>query len=514
MLKEYKNIYLYPNGEDAQAIYVILKNFKTLLSVGEINILDDAREETSLAHNHQRVKENGILWIVHQDRKMYNILFQNAKNLPQEIVCNGIIELEEKLLVYLEKVEFAEIQKNSPNETLSFLNFASYFAMQFYLTLKEEGAFLSILKDLSKQTDLYFKGYFELLPKSVGIAVTTFGGNKHLGDIGDILEQKRVNVVYVYYDEKEFIKAQKQTGKNSIFCPIQLSYMGSFLNLFDLFVTCRMPLTSPSWGSPTIYVSHAFIDPVAALMQRKRTLDDFWFKKKMGINGYRIVPSLSNYQIYKDKFSECGYEKELVCGGYPSLDKNILEYEQMVGGGGGNILIAINHQESILIIKEFLARCQINLKVKQKVYFRPYPGNILQEESEEIAKEYAKYSWFVYDTSKKLDVQIMQDSCCIIGDYSSLVYTFPLTTLKPAILLCRNKDDLENEYLGIKFYNPILHKVASNAKECFEKIQEILEENQQRREENIKEYRKKEVFNSGKSSEFIANFIIQKLEEI
>ena len=47
-----------------------------------------------------------------------------------------------------------------------------------------------------------------------------------------------------------------------------------------------------------------------------------------------------------------------------------------------------------------------------------------------------------------------------------------------------------------------------------EKIQEILEENQQRREENIKEYRKKEVFNLGKSSEFIANFIIQKLEEI
>ena len=91
-------------------------------------------------------------------------------------------------------------------------------------------------------------------------------------------------------------------------------------------------------------------------------------------------------------------------------------------------MIAINHQESILIIKEFLARCQINLKAKQKVYFRPYPGNILQEESEEIAKEYAKYSWFVYDTSKKLDVQIMQDSCCIIGDYFSLVYTFPLTT--------------------------------------------------------------------------------------
>ena len=99
MLKEYKNIYLYPNGEDAQAIYVILKNFKTLLNVGEINILDDAREETSLAYNHQRVKENGILWIVHQDRKMYNILFQNAKNLPQEIVRNGIIELEEKLLM-------------------------------------------------------------------------------------------------------------------------------------------------------------------------------------------------------------------------------------------------------------------------------------------------------------------------------------------------------------------------------------------------------------------------------
>ena len=144
------------------------------------------------------------------------------------------------------------------------------------------------------------------------------------------------------------------------------------------------------------------------------------------------------------------------------------------------------------------------------MYFRPYPGNILRKESDEIAKEYAKFPWFIYDTTSKLEAQIMRECCCVIGDYSSLVYTFPLTTLKPAILLCQDKSILENNYLGIKFYNSILHKSAFSGKECLKKVQEILTEDREVRANQIREYREKEVFNLGNSSEFIANFVLEK----
>ncbi len=520
MQKKFEKIYLYPNGEDTQAALVILENLQKILGIQQdFLILDDFKLESSLVKNQEKILQNGALWIIHQDKNLYEILEKNAKILPDEIVFNGIVEVEAILLEHLKKVEFSAIKENKANDTFLFLSLVSYFVLQFYLSLKENSSLLQDLREMSEKISVYFRDFFKIPPKCIGVAVTTFADNKHLGDIAKNLEAKGAKVMYVYYNEESFEKIPQSQKHKSILLPLQMSYMGNFFSIFEMFITCLMPLTSPNWGSKIVYIPHAFIDPIAALVQRKRPLDDFWFKKKMGINGYRIISSLSNYKIYKDKFKECGFEEELVCGGYPSLDKNILEYEglkqqgrgQVMQDEGGSILIAINHQESISIIKDFLLEYKSNFTPKQKVYFRPYPGNILRKESDEIAREYLQYSWFVYDTSSKLKAQIMQECCCIIGDYSSLVYTFPLTTLKPAILLCLDKSALENDYLGIRFYNPILHKMALSAKECLDRVCEVLLEDKGRRARKIKEYREKEIFNLGKSSEFIADFILEKL---
>ena len=514
MQRKFKNIYFYPNGEDTQAALVILKNLQKKLGLEQnFLILDDAKVESSLVENKEKILQNGVLWIIHQDKNIYEILEKKAKILPREFVFNGIEEIDRILLECLKKVEFSEIKKNIKNETFLFLNLTSYFVLQFYLTLKEKSLLLQELEDLSKKISAYFRDLFKIPPKCIGVAVTTFANNKHLGNIAKKLEEKGAKVIYVYGSQESYEKIPQAQKHKCILLPLQMSYMGNFFTIFEVFITCLMPLTSPSWGNRIIYVPHAFIDPIAALIQRKRPLDDFWFQRKMGINGYRIISSLSNYRIYQDKFKEYGFEEELVCGGYPSLDANIFEYDKLKEQSGISILIAINHYESLKIIKDFLLEYQ-SFHARQKVYFRPHPiGNILRKESDEIAKEYAKFPWFIYDTTSKLEAQIMRECCCVIGDYSSLVYTFPLTTLKPAILLCQDKSILENNYLGIKFYNSILHKSAFSGKECLKKVQEILTEDREVRANQIREYREKEVFNLGNSSEFIANFVLEKILE-
>ncbi|MDE5591577.1 MAG: CDP-glycerol glycerophosphotransferase family protein [Helicobacter sp.] len=415
--------------------------------------------------------------------------------------------LEEIFRTAIEGFDFEWVKENVINEHFLFLNYASYFCLHFWSSLGEESAFVKALKQLSFRVNDYFSKYFNLQPHTVGIQVTTFSAGKHLGEIGEFLERKNLKVVYVYYDEESYESLPPSKKSQSICFPLQSSYMGIFFNIFKFYVTCRMPLTSPSWGQKFIYVSHAYIDPIAALYQRSRPLDDSWFKKKMGINGFRMMTSVSNYKILEEKFLESGYEEELVCAGYPSLDDYILEYSKVSCANNPEyVLIAINDKKNLAFIKELL---EVFFKDGQKAILRPHPG-LLKGDYEEILQS-LKWEGFLYDTSNRLSAEKMAECLCLIGDYSSLVYTFPLTTLKPAILIGSKN---QNTYRGISFYDPILHFCAKDVAECLESINKIRNEDRSWRALEIKKYREKEVFNLGGSSAFIADFIANKMRNL
>ncbi|WP_304400182.1 CDP-glycerol glycerophosphotransferase family protein, partial [Helicobacter rodentium] len=182
----------------------------------------------------------------------------------------------------------------------------------------------------------------------------------------------------------------------------------------------------------------------------------------------------------------------------------------------GNILIAINENDNVQIIYEVLQKIQdkrLQSKSDFKVIFRPHPSLVKSAMYEMIYREFCDKEWFIYDTSSRLSVEVMYSSLCLIGDYSSLVYTYSLCTLKPTILIAP-KESLQNTYKGISFYNPILHICAQTAQDIYKALECINQENKQERAKRIKEYREKEVFNLGHSSEFIADFIENKLREI
>ncbi|WP_300955893.1 CDP-glycerol glycerophosphotransferase family protein [Helicobacter rodentium] len=513
-----KYLYLYPNGEDTHSAYVVIKelNKQGYLAFDDIMLVDDKDTKTSLVYLQEEIKYNGELWIFHQDIKLFHRLCQNAKHIPY---YNGIQYLQKILYEIICKMSLIEIEKNERNNTFVLLNYSCYFLLHFWLTLDKNCAFVQSLKQMSRQISAFFLAHFNIKYNVIGITYSRFSSGKHLGKIGKILQERGYAVIYVV-DDKNLDNLPTHIQHNAIYCPVQGSYIGVLLNMFQLYITHLEPHTTPNWGNKVVYVSHAYIDPIASLIQRRRPLDDFWFSKKMGINGYRIVTSLSNYKIFKDKFDEFGYQDELGCGGYPSLDSYIAEYEEISKEvecwGGGNILIAINENDNVQIIYEVLQKIQdkrLQSKSDFKVIFRPHPSLVKSAMYEMIYREFCDKEWFIYDTSSRLSVEVMYSSLCLIGDYSSLVYTYSLCTLKPTILIAP-KESLQNTYKGISFYNPILHICAQTAQDIYKALECINQENKQERAKRIKEYREKEVFNLGHSSEFIADFIENKLREI
>lgn len=520
MLKKYETIYLYPKGEDSQSLFVIMQELQRQdIVLLDIKFIDDSSCETSLQSLKEEVLKNGKLWIVHQDSKLYEKLSNNADilNIPYH---NGIEELESLMLILLNNIEVNKIYENKRDNGFLTLTYLAYFVLHFFISLQKDSKFYCEFLNIVEEINNHYTKQFPHFKNSIGITRSTFGDNKHLGNIAEILESKGVDTIYIYGEEEFYLKEKVLYGDKCIFIPIFNSYFGCFLSVFRFVVTCLMPHNTPNIGSKYIYVPHAIIDPIASLFQRSRPLDTFFFKRRVGINGYRIISTKSNYKIFEEEVRNLGYEHELICGGYPSLDMNLKEYKNYLStptlcGGGGNILVSVNSMESLKVVEEFLDRFDGEF-TDTKVYFRPYPGRILIEESQKIAEEYKNKDWFIFDSSKKLSAKVMHDCCLLLGDYSSLVYTFPLTTLKPAILLVNSMVSTNNCYNGVSFFNSKIHLKANNCNEAIKIIKDIKAQSDTTKEKTAREiatFREKEVFNLGCASEFIADFIISKIKE-
>lgn len=507
-----KKIFLYPNGEDSQAAYYVIRELRGLTGFSEILFIDDAVENLSLDEILPSLSSLDEIWIFHQDDVIFRNLIQKANRVSICPVFNGISRLKEVVSHAIKGFSYKIINEKALE--LQCVNFCCYFFLHFYFSIKKDSKFIEDFRQEIENLNVYYRKKFKIQKNTVGVPVSN---NKHMGDIVSCLESNReINVFYFCYSQEILDSLPQPLRDKTVVFREHCTYMGTLMHVFKYYMTTSIPMQSPNWSSKKIYVPHAYIDPIAALIQRKRPLDDFWFKRRVGINGYRVVSSQSNYKIYKDEFEKLGYEGELVCGGYPSLDVSIDKYKKLSLDGkvDNNILIAVNTLDNVKMMEKFLMQIQNSLYLLSgvKIIFRPYPGHIGHDVVNKFREKFLKYDWFVYDDSSQLSAENMRNSCVLIGDYSSLVWTFPLTTLKPAILVFKDKKNLENSYNGVRFFNPLLHFAASNPDEIFNCIKKA-RHNTKERAQKILEYRQNEVFNLGKSGEFIANFIIEKLKE-
>lgn len=513
MLKN-KTIYLYPCGEDSAIFSHIISSFKKEGYCKGYVYVDDQSPHTSLIALKDDIAKNE-LWIIHQDKALYEKLYQNAAAiLPKDVIHNGhhaFAQLVTPILQKMHDSKLYDIYACSPFE-LDILNYTGFvvgfFAHSHHQNMSTDNL-CSVYFHLCQAMSDFIKIKWSIPENAIGVSHSALTWNKHLGDIVSLLHKAGLPIVSLYATHEY---PNRDTSNISIHLPC-LGYFTLFFHCFAFYIDLHIPFATPSWSSTKIYVPHAYIDPIANLAMRKRPLDDSWFRKRIGLNGYRIVTSLSNFKILETKAKELGCEDELFCGGYPSLDKQIEHYESYSKTHTACcVIIAINNINNFDIIESFLNDVCVH-NTQTTYVFRPYPGYKDMQSFLNFKAEFSQYPNFIYDESPNLTPAIMHESICLIGDISSLVYTYPLTTLKPAILLFKDKEFLDNTYNGVSFYAPPIHLIASSVTELKQRITSIQTTDKNTLQHKIKAYREKEVFHLGNSSKAIADFVIQKFNK-
>ncbi|EAI3916466.1 hypothetical protein [Campylobacter fetus] len=280
-----------------------------------------------------------------------------------------------------------------------------------------------------------------------------------------------------------------------------------YLNSFSIAIQENAEIFSPD--VTTIFIEHTislydnkFINLKLYKLQSFRYIMNSDFIVISSKQDYDYIQNLS-----KEIFGSEDMSHKLLKFGNPSLEQSILSYGDFKKTEKKVVLLSFNiitYENPNSIIKLIDALLQKDIEV----YFRPHP--VLKEHSISIyiKNKYENDRNFIFDSTVKFSNELKSKVTTIISDVSSMAHTFPLTTLKPAIIYI---DDESNFYQNIDeiVRNPIqIH--AKNPSECIELINKIYN-NQDIFKSDISSFRSKNIYNDidsqDSTSKKIANFI-------
>lgn len=204
---------------------------------------------------------------------------------------------------------------------------------------------------------------------------------------------------------------------------------------------------------------------------------------------------------------------KLIKGGYPSIDKVLKEYSPK--NVKRELVIFIGEHINFITPKELGSLMGKILENGFKVLYKTSRQNAQSEK--DMCVDFFNNSNFEYYEKLRLNDDILDRSICIVGAVSSMLYTFPITTKRPGILYYSLETVSSYENKFDSFYNSDLHL-------CFCKGQEDLIidaiyrlkndlEYQNKWHKKIDSFIKNNLFNAGKASEFLANWIIDWYEK-
>ncbi|ABK82546.1 hypothetical protein Q4Y15_001533 [Campylobacter fetus] len=470
-------IYIYPYGGFGKSVAEILTIFDI-----KHNFIDDNVKHHKLSDFKLDTNDEILISIsdgyTNLKSKVDNL---NIKNQNGVLYCANLI---------------SQFKNTSANEIMKknckVINAIDAFYNKFSLHYKE--IWNKIISDTKRELGKRLNGFYKQhMPKNIwgGVYLISFAQNKHLYKIPYLLENKLINknIVYIYPYKEKF------EGRNiEIAVPYRLFEFIDFLpNVLTLFAGIKANKNS-------IYfcVEHIYAAPFVFGMYS----DEAFYKKYYKEQNLNYIFSSCKKNFMVENALKADYE--VIQAGYPSLDKNLDEYSD------NEIL-----KEWILVaprIDDFLTPARNDLISKlldlgYKVIYRPHPN----EEYDSLPKPNNKN--FILDINENI-IKSFNISFTIITNHSSLAHTYPLTTLRKAILFMPE----ENFTKGINnktFFDENLHLKATNFDEIILYLENMKnDKNYLQEKEKIKDYRQNEVYNLGNSSEFIAEFILNHSKEI
>ncbi|MDY2585068.1 hypothetical protein, partial [Helicobacter sp.] len=228
------------------------------------------------------------------------------------------------------------------------------------------------------------------------------------------------------------------------------------------------------------------------------------------VNYYIVCSNKKSYESLVEFFEKNnGYKERLLKLGYPSLDREVKSYRQQEECVKDTIIVlAVVRREFLKKLAERLINALLE-KTDYRIVYKTHNGHPeLFEQEKQFVSQWIDDDNFVFYTEANLTPQELKRSITLIESRSSLLYTYPLITGKPSIILQPDSKFLESS--EDNFYEERLHIKAF----CVEDVLEILIllENAQfcaKREEMVEDYRKNDAYCFGEASKSIVQFICE-----
>lgn len=445
------------------------------------SFLDDKEENTSLATNAAQItaqikSQNARLLI--SSKRIQDKLLDNARNLQIPKVVDGI-----------------DFSANALNE---------FYKMKF--------------KD----------------QKAIGILLGGFERNKkHLGSICQILEDRGFKLVYIlpesslWYEEikADLISQEKEFVLGDVEFVEALCFFAFLLELANI----QKP--HPLVRSLKLVTSCELFSNLIVSPQDGVEVQNLSFYESSYVNCHTKRQYKRLLQMQSFRGANPNPAPKIVCGGYPSLEIDLARLSQerskntnLIESDLYSIGLDLQTPRDSVICpsshfnfkhpKEFEKIVKNLLKCGFRVVFKSCPATPQTANEENIfAEKFKNFPNFVFYTAPRLNADEINRAIAIIECYSSMAWSFPLCSLRPAILLYPRKSSINAEILRDDFfYEDRLHirlfkEQWINLPKILKKLQS--EESQKFWAEKIIDFRKNELFNFGRASEAIADFICE-----
>lgn len=359
---------------------------------------------------------------------------------------------------------------------------------------------------------------------SIGFLMSNLPHSDHVKNIIAEFLRREVPVIFLISDHDLLERYRTQFPRSMI-----LLTRADLLEYLDFFDVGYATSSSAKFHSNacSILAPQGFLDPVQNYFYFSKQQSDASIGARAMVD-YIVAHSKEMAEIYRQLLRPTPNPRKIVHGGYPSLDAYIQAYEAFTSTKGAStpppiktiivgftvdgsgVLPQTEDDEEIdvcglspRLIRELLTE----LLKEYRVIFRPHPESTKSLWMKEIADSFISHSRFVYDTSSRLSLEFMSEAFTLITNQSSIGHTFPLTTCKKAVIYYPNKSFIPNlGEVAQGAVNPTLQYLAHSTDEVLAAVKKIELEGITNQQE-IEHYRATEVFNLGRSSEFIVDFI-------
>ena len=352
---------------------------------------------------------------------------------------------------------------------------------------------------------------------NVGILMDDYKSQKHLGEIDKKCKNRDYKIIYFHFiNSYEIDSPQGQNRGDDINIYITIDFLVYFEFTPFIIGTGLLALgfleTYYNLSQKVSFLAvfnHFFVPNYHSFYHSKIQLSIIAnaYNRLSNANMYiscshkqSLLALETHFQTYNGNIN---FLKKL---GYPSLDKEIDNFHKCnyVGTKDTIILLSYLQKHTKNILDTLITN---GYRVIFKTVKLIHPECATAEKN--LIKPYLNNKNFIFYTEPNLSPEELHRSITLIEFRSSMLYTYPIITKKPSIIMQPPKEWFdEHPNVEDNFYNEKLQIKCFDTDEMLQTIELLKQKDfQEKRKAMIEDFCKNDAYNVGNASEKIAEFI-------